>query len=139
MMNFLKSLLELFGVIYLRFRPVPRIWCVWLVAVNAGCLLYITHLEAQVVLSVTAIAVSIQAGIYQCKGFIRLLGSVHLMWIPMFAWMGTRYDTIAQDPNLLTWLTILLATNAVSFVIDIIDSYRFFNGERAPYYHWAKA
>ena len=139
MMKFLKNMLELFGVIYLRFRPVPRIWCVWLVAVNAACLVYITHIEAQVVLAVTGVAVLIQTAVYQRKGFIRLLGSVHLMWIPMFAWMGTRLDVIAQNPGLETWLILLLATNAVSFVIDTIDSYRFFSGERAPYYHWAKA
>ena len=139
MIIFLKNLVELFGIIYLRFRPVPRIWCVWLVAVNAGCLLYITHIEAQVVLAVTGIAVLIQTAMYQRRGFIRLLGSVHLMWIPMFAWMGARLEMISQDPDLLTWLTVLLATNAVSFVIDVIDSYRFFNGERAPYYHWARA
>lgn len=139
MMKFMKDMLELFGIIYLRFRPVPRIWCVWLVAVNAACLFFISHLEAQVVLSVTAIAVAIQTGIYQCKGFIRLLGSVHLMWIPMFAWMATRLDTIAQDPDLFAWLALLLATNTVSFIVDTIDSYRFFNGEREPYYHWAKA
>lgn len=139
MTKFMKNMLEFFGIIYLRFRPVPRIWCVWLVAVNAACLLYITHIEAQVVLAVTGVAVLIQTAMYQRKGFVRLLGSAHLMWIPMFAWIGTRLEVIAQDPDLFAWLALLFATNAVSFVVDTIDSCRFFNGERAPYYHWAKA
>src|SRR5262245_57136802 len=50
--------LELFGVVYLRFHPVLRLWCVWLVGVNDAYLLFIAHVEAQVVLAVTAIAVA---------------------------------------------------------------------------------
>ena len=134
----MKSLLELFGVIYLRFRPVPRVWCVWLVAVNAACLIYITHIEAQVVLAVTGIAVLLQTLMYQHCGFIRLLGIVHVMWIPMFAWMATRLDVIEQNPEMLAWLALLFATNAVSFVVDAIDSYLYFNGECEPHYYWAK-
>lgn len=138
-MNFIKNLLELFGIIYLRFRMLPRVWCVWLVAVNAACLYFITQIEGQVVLAVTGLAVVIQTAIYQRAGFVRILGSVHLMWIPMFAWMATRLDTIAQDPQLATWLVVLLATNAVSFVIDASDATRYLRGERSPYYNWQKA
>ena len=58
MVGFLQSMLELFGVVFLRFRPIPRLWCVWLVGVNAACLYFITHIEAQVVLVVTAIDLS---------------------------------------------------------------------------------
>ncbi len=137
-MTFIKNVLELFGVIYLRFRPVPRIWCVWLVAVNAACLFFMSHIEAQVVLAVTGIAVVIQTVIYQRLGFVRILGSAHLMWIPMFAWMGTRIDHIAQFESLSNWLIVLLATNVVSFAVDAIDAYRYISGERAPHYHWAK-
>jgi hypothetical protein len=57
MIDFLVHVLKLFGVVYLRFSPIPRLWCVWLVAVNAACLLFITHIEAQTVLAVTIIAV----------------------------------------------------------------------------------
>ena len=135
-MTFIKNVLELFGIIYLRFRPVPRIWCVWLVAVNAACLYFITNVEAQVVLAVTAFAVVVQALIYQRNGFIRILGSVHVMWIPMFAWMATRAEVISQDPQLQTWLMLLFATNLVSFIVDLIDSTRYISGERAPYYRW---
>lgn len=138
-MTFIKNVLELFGIIYLRFRPVPRVWCVWLVAVNAACLYFITHIEGQVVLAVTGLAVVLQTLIYQRKGFIRVLGSAHVMWIPMFAWMATRLDTISSDPQLSTWLMLLLATNTVSFVVDLIDTTRYLSGERAPYYRWHRA
>jgi len=137
MIGFLIRMLELFGVVFLRFRPVPRLWCVWLVGVNLACLYFITHIEAQVVLAITAIAVAGQTLIYQRIGFTRILGSTHVLWVPMFAWMATRIDTIMENPALATWLILLLATNLVSIVVDAIDAVRFMRGERAPHYRWS--
>jgi hypothetical protein len=136
--KFLKNILEIFGVVYLRFRIVPRLWCVWLVAVNAASLLFIGHIEAQVVLAATGIAVIIQALIYDKTGFTRILGSAHILWVPMFAWMATRLETIQADPMLASWLTVLLATNAVSLIIDAVDAARYFRGERTPHYSWTE-
>src|SRR5262245_58329901 len=136
MMRFLMQMLELFGVIYLRFRPVPRLWCVWLVGVNAACLLFITHLEAQIVLAVTSIVVAGQTLIYQRIGFTRILGTTHILWVPMFVWMATRLHTITNEPGLANWLFLLFITNLVSLVVDAIDAIRFLRGERAPYYRW---
>ena len=136
MIGFLMRMLELFGVIFLRFGPIPRLWCVWLVGVNAACLWFIAHIEAQVVLAVTAIAVAAQTLIYQRIGFTRILGTTHVLWVPMFAWMATRIDTIIGEPALANWLVMLFATNMVSMVVDTIDAVRFLRGERAPYYRW---
>ena len=139
MIRFLVHMLELFGVVYLRFRPVPRLWCVWLVGINAACLFYITHVEAQAVLAVTAIAVAAQTLIYGRIGFTRILGTTHFLWLPLFAWMATRLDTIAADPGLANWLLLLLATNLVALAVDTIDAVRFLRGERAPHYRWKAA
>ncbi len=136
MIGFPIRMLELFGVVFLRFRPIPRLWCVWLVGVNLACLYFITHIEAQVVLAVTAIAVVGQTVIYQRIGFTRILGSTHVLWVPMFAWMATRIDTIMGDPALAAWLILLFATNMVSIVVDTIDAVRFMRGERSPHYRW---
>ncbi len=139
MLKFIKNVLELFGIVYLRFHMLPRVWCVWLVGVNATCLFFIGHLEAQVVLAVTGIAVVVQALVYGKTGFTRILGTAHLLWIPMFAWMATRLDTIQADPALANWLAVLFATNLISFVVDMTDAVRFMRGERAPHYTWAVA
>jgi hypothetical protein len=136
MIRFLVHMLELFGVVFLRFRPVPRLWCAWLVGVNFGCFLFITHIEAQVVLAVTGIAVVAQTLIYQRIGFTRVLGTTHILWVPMFAWMATRLETIAGQPGLATWLILLFLTNLVSMVVDTTDAVRFIRGERAPHYRW---
>ncbi|MEJ1931283.1 hypothetical protein WDZ92_13595 [Nostoc sp. NIES-2111] len=136
MTRFLISMLELFGVVFLRFRPIPRLWCVWLVAVNLACLAFIAHVEAQVVLAVTLIAVVAQTVVYGRIGFTRVLGTTHVLWLPMFAWMATRMDAIRADPDLAHWLMLLFVTNMVSLAVDTADAVRFLHGEREPHYRW---
>lgn len=136
-MDFVTNALKIFGIVFLRFRPIPRIWNVWLVGVNLMCLYFIGHLEAQVVLMTTLASVVLQAIIYGRIGFTRVLGIGHLLWIPMFAWMAARADSFALHPDLQTWIVVLAITNAVSFVIDFVDVVRFAKGERAPHYSWS--
>lgn len=138
MTNFLKSILEIFGVVYLRFRLVPRLWCVWLVAVNSACLLFISHIEAQVVLAVTLLSVVIQSLIYQKTGFTRVLGIVHVAWIPMFLWLASRTESISENFEMRVWLIVLFLTNLISLLVDTIDVARYIKGERQPHYFWAK-
>ena len=132
-----RSVFELFGIVLVRFRPVQRIWGAWLVAVNAACLLFIQRIEAQVTLGAVGVAVLAQALIYQRKRFIRLLGSTHVLWVPMLAWMTLRLDTLPTgEVAFRVWLITLIATNAVSLAIDAWDAMRFMLGERRPYYVW---
>jgi hypothetical protein len=138
MKRFIISALELFGIVFLRFRPIPRIWCVWLVGVNLACLWFITRPEAQVVLAVTLVAVVVQTLLCMRLGFTRVLGTAHALWLPMFAWIAFRLDAIAADPSLRGWLTVLLLTNAVSLIVDAGDAIRFFKGERAQHYTWRR-
>ena len=139
MIRFLTCMLEIFGVVFLRFRPVPRLWCVWLVGVNLACLLFVAHIEAQVVLAVTLIAVVGQTLIYGRNGFTRILGTTHVLWVPMFAWMATRIDAIMGEPRLASWLALLFATNLISMAVDATDAVRFLRGERTPHYRWKLA
>ncbi len=133
----LRSVFELFGIVLVRFRPVQRIWGAWLVAVNAACLLFIPHIEAQVALGAVGLAVLAQTLIYQRKRFIRLLGATHVLWVPMLTWMALRLDTLPKDETAFhVWLITLIATNAVSLAIDAWDATRFALGERQPHYVW---
>jgi hypothetical protein len=132
-----RSVSELFGIVLVRFRPVQRIWGAWLVAVNAACLLFIQHIEAQVTLGAVGVAVLAQALIYQRKRFIRLLGVTHVLWVPMLTWIALRLDTLPKEETAFhVWLITLIATNAVSLAIDTWDATRFILGERRPYYVW---
>jgi len=133
----LRSVFELLGIVLVRFQPVQRIWGAWLIAVNGACLLFITHIEAQVALAAVGVAVLAQALIYQRKCFIRLLGVTHIIWVPMLAWMVLRLDTLTDGESAFhVWLVTLIATNAVSLAIDAWDATRFLRGERQAYYRW---
>ena len=135
--GFLQAVFELFGIVLVRFRPMQRIWGAWLVAVNSACLFFIGHAEAQVALAAVGVAVLAQALIYQRRRFIRILGTTHIVWVPMLTWMALRFDTIpAGETAFRGWLILLIATNAVSLVIDALDATRFALGERSPYYAW---
>ncbi len=132
-----RSILELFGIVFLRFHLVQRIWVAWLVAVNAAGVLFITHIEAQVVLGAVGLAVLAQALIYQRKRFIRLLGVTHFIWVPMITWLALRLDAHPVAENAFhVWLLMLIATNAFCLVIDTVDLTRFILGDRKPYYTW---
>lgn len=135
-MDLVTNILKIFGIVFLRYRPLARIWNVWLVGVNLMCLCFLGHVEAQVVLGTTLVAVVLQGIIYGRIGFTRVLGVGHLLWIPMFAWMATRTDEIAAHSDLQIWIMVLAITNMVSFAIDLIDVTRFARGERAPHYRW---
>src|SRR6188768_4387471 len=125
----LRSALELFGIVLVRFRPIPRAWAAWLVAVNLACLLFLGHVEAQVALGAVGMAVIIQVLVYRRRGFIRLLGATHLPWVPMLAWMVLRLDALPrQEGAFRIWLIALIVTNGVSLVIDAWDATRFIRG-----------
>jgi hypothetical protein len=133
----LRSILEIFGIVFGRFPPVQRLWGVWLVAVNAASLVFINHIEAQVTLGAVGVAVAVQALIYQRQRFVRLLGVTHILWVPMLAWIAIRLDALPAGENgLHIWLITLIATNAVSLLIDAWDVTRFVLGERRPHYVW---
>lgn len=135
--GFLRSVLELFGIVLVRFRPLQRAWGAWLVAVNSAGLLFIGHVEAQVALAAVGVAVLAQALIYQRRRFIRILGATHVLWVPMLAWMALRLDAIPrEDAAFHAWLVALIATNAFSLAIDAWDAARFVRGERRPHYAW---
>jgi hypothetical protein len=102
-------------------------------------LLFIQHIEAQVTLGAVGVAVIAQALIYQRKGFIRLLGVTHVLWVPMLTWIALRLDTLPKEEAAFhVWLITLIATNAVSLAIDAWDATRFVLGERRPYYVWER-
>jgi len=133
----LRSVFEIFGIVFVRFQPVQRLWGFWLVGVNAASLLFINHIEAQVALGAVGVAVSIQALIYQRQRFVRLLGVTHILWVPMLAWIAMRLDVLPPGEKWFhVWLITLIATNAACLVIDAVDVTRFVRGERKPHYVW---
>ena len=88
MISFIKTMFAL-----------PKPWVAWvmlLVVVNVVIsLFYLTTIEAQVVLGAALIGAIIQTAIFSTKGFVRLLGMGHVLWVPMVFWLWGRLDLAA--------------------------------------------
>jgi len=63
------------------------------------------------------------------KGFTRLLGLMHVFWLPLIAWLWTRLDAAPAGSAFGWWLRGLILMNAISLVIDAVDVGRYLRGD----------
>ncbi len=109
-----------------------RLWLLLLVVANLVVPLFYLHLlEAQVVVGTMLISMMIMTGLTALTGFNRLLGLGHILWVPLLYWLWTRLDQIPADDVFGIWVRLLMALNAISLVIDVIDVARYVGGDRA--------
>ena len=135
MTGFFTANMEFGRIMLTMFKLVPRLWFIALVAVNIASLFFIDTIEARVVLAVLLISIIIMTEIYRRLGFVRLLGTGHILWVPMVLWLWMRLNqTPPLDNTFKYWLMIVIAMNAISLVIDGIDVIRYIKGDRVPYY-----
>ena len=133
--GFFTAMIEFMAIMQTRFPLVPRLWLIALVAVNITSLYFIDTTEARVVLGAFVISIIMMTDIYRRLGFVRLLGTGHVLWIPMVLWLWMRLDqTPPLDSTFKYWLMIVIVMNTISLVIDVVDVIRYIKGERVPYY-----
>ncbi len=115
----------------------PKPWVVWimlLMLVNMVIpLFYLGTLEGEVVLGAFVFGALHQGWIFSAKGFVRLLGIGHLVWIPMVAWLWTRLDVASTGSLFRHWLLATIVLVSLSLLIDAVDVIRYLRGERDPY------
>jgi hypothetical protein len=125
MISFIKTMLAL-----------PKPWVAWIMLLMAANLViplyYLTTIEAQVVLGAALIGAIIQTAIFSTKGFVRLLGIGHVLWVPMVFWLWGRLDLAMPDSFFQSWLIAVVVLNTISLIIDATDVIRYWNGERDP-------
>ena len=135
MTGFFTANMEFGRIMLTRFKLVPRLWLIALVAVNIASLFFIDTIEARVVLAVLLISIIIMTEIYRRLGFVRLLGTGHILWVPMVLWLWMRLiQTPPLDNTFKYWLMIVIAMNSISLLIDGIDVIRYIKGDRVRYY-----
>ncbi len=114
----------------------PRPWVAWLgllVGANlAGSLIFIGTLEARIVLVAFLIGAMLQTWIFSARGFVRLLGIGHILWIPMVPWLWIRLEHAASGSPLKYWLMAVIILDSLSLIIDAVDVVRYIRGERTP-------
>ncbi len=125
MISFIKTMLAL-----------PKPWVAWIMLLMAANLViplyYLTTIEAQVVLGAALIGAIIQTAIFSTRGFVRLLGIGHVLWVPMVFWLWGRLDLAAPGSFFQSWLIAVVVLNTISLIIDATDVIRYWNGERDP-------
>lgn len=106
-------------------------WVGWLMVVNLlGPLFFLTHIEAKVVLAVFAAAGMIMGFLTGRFGFARLLGLGHFVWFPLLFWLWGRVGAAPPQEAFGLWLRMVMATNALSLLMDVTDVGRYLAGER---------
>ena len=124
MIDFFRSMLGL---------PMPwPLWIMGLMAVNGAFpLLYLGTPEARVVLVAMMLGAMTQMAIFGKKGFVRLLGVGHFLWLFMLPWLGMRLGD-APAGLFRNWILAVLVLNGISVVIDATDVVRYLRGDRDP-------
>ena len=115
----------------------PMPWPLWLgllVVANFLCPIYFfAALEAKVVAATFLAGAAIMMAIFAAKGFVRLLGLGHILWVPMVPWLWTRLDQIEPGGSMAYWIGAVVALNGISLIIDAADVVRYVKGDREPY------
>ena len=109
-------------------------WITALLALNLVFpIVYITTLEGQVVLLAAIAGAMTQMALFAKKGFVRLLGVGHVVWVPLVPWLWSRLDAVPPESFFGWWILALVVLNSLSLVIDVIDVTRYVAGDRAPH------
>jgi hypothetical protein len=111
-----------------------RAWVALLAAVNMiPGLLYIGRTEGQIIVGAMTISFLFMLVIVRAKGFVRLLGLPHLLaWGPMLLWLWGRFQEAGTGGGLGRWLLAVIIADGISFIIDLIDVWRYAAGDREP-------
>ncbi|MEM7429797.1 MAG: hypothetical protein AAF441_27315 [Pseudomonadota bacterium] len=101
-----------------------------------GGLVFITHLEGQLVLAAEVLALAIAGQIHKRTPFSRLTGICHLPWLALLPWLVYRLQTIDHPAVLRSWIFYVAITIFLSLIFDARDLYRYARGDRT--FAWAK-
>jgi len=106
-------------------------WVAWLMVANMFApLAFLSRSEAKVVLVTFGAGAILMALITARTGFTRLLGAGHFLWFPLLVWLAVRLAGAPADTPFGIWIRVLMATNGVSLLIDVVDVSRWLRGER---------
>jgi hypothetical protein len=109
-----------------------RVWLVLLGFVNMSAVFFLDTLEGKLVLAGIVAGAVFQMSIFAVKGYVRLLGIGHILWLPLVVWLGTRIGDIGTDSIFGKWVLGVIVVDGISLVIDAVDVGRYLAGDRTP-------
>jgi len=110
----MKTMIDFFKTMFL----LPKPWVAWvglLMLVNiVGPLFFLETIEAKIILAAIMAGAMIQTSIFGVKGFVRLLGIGHILWVPMIPWLWIRLSQTTPSTPFGYWLMAVMALDTVS-------------------------
>ncbi len=110
-----------------------QVWVMGLMLLNMlAPLFFYDRLEAQWIFGAFLAGGMTGLILVKVQGFTRLLGLMHIYWIPLLIWLSLRLGQIPSDDLFGWWVRALIAVNSISVLIDAVDVARYVMGERKP-------
>ena len=108
-----------------------RIWLLLLMTFNflIPVFFYNTR-EAQITIAAFFVSGFLGMIIVKIQGFTRLLGLMHILWIPLSFYLIGQLDNYPVSQPIGLWIRGLLILNGISLCIDFVDVFRYLRGER---------
>ncbi|MFN8544495.1 MAG: hypothetical protein U0807_09830 [Candidatus Binatia bacterium] len=115
----------------LRYPLWLQAWIAWLGLVNLAAILFLRQVQARWALAAFGGAAIFMSVLLTLNGFNRLLGLAHVVfWTPLVIYLVRQRPRLEPGSAFSTWVTVLLATNSLSLVIDYVDVIRYVLGGR---------
>ncbi|MFT4577676.1 MAG: hypothetical protein ACI9UO_000491 [Nitrospinales bacterium] len=109
------------------------LWVALLMVLNMiAPIFFIETLEAKVVLISTLAGAGLMILLFYKYGFVRLLGTGHIFWVPVVIWLGSRFSEFSFETPFEIWVLSIMVFNSHSLVLDLMDVVRYINGDRKP-------
>lgn len=106
-------------------------WVAWIGFVNVAAVAFWSEREARWVLASFVGALVTMQVLYQINGYNRFLGLAHVIfWVPLLIHLYGKLSKVVGPWVFEAWLRMLMATNGVSVVIDVVDVLRYMAGDR---------
>lgn len=116
-------------------HPLWQLWVMVLMALNCvGPLVFFDRVEAIYTFMAGMLGGGIGMLLVSAQGFTRLLGVMHVPWIPLVFYLWGRQEGVDLHSSFGVWMAAVIVFNSVSLVIDAVDVIRFLRGERTPLY-----
>jgi len=110
-----------------------KFWLFLLITVNFFIPVYFyTYIEAQVTLIAFFAGGMIGVVLVQIQGFTRLLGLMHILWVPLTFYLIGKLSIFPSSQPIGLWIRAVLILNGISLLIDFIDVIRYVRGDRKP-------
>lgn len=106
------------------------LWVAWLILVNSAAVLFLSRIEARVVLGAWLVNIVLMTLLAELNGYNRFLGLSHVLtWTPLLVYLWRHRQELQGSSPVERWVRVLFATNALSLVIDVADVARYLVGD----------